>query len=78
MNVLKYIDWRFLLASFIVGLGMLYFVVPPSRRVFVYPSPENVEQLLYRDKGGTCFRWTAKEVNCPTDPHDIAAIPPQV
>jgi len=74
----KFIDIRLFIASFIVGSIMVYFVVPLKRQVFVYPTPDNIDQLHYRDKANQCFQWTQHEVNCPQDPHEIYKMPGQV
>jgi hypothetical protein len=43
----------------------------------VYPTPDNVNTLEYIDKANNCFRFEAKEVNCPSDKSSIKDIPIQ-
>lgn len=68
--------------AFIVSLaiGILFVYLGnegESRQIFVYPSPENVHLLQYRDKAGTCFQYKQTKVSCPTNSKDISKIPIQ-
>ena len=47
------------------------------RTIYIYPSPENVELMIYRDKASQCFAFEQKEVKCPINPLEIAKIPAQ-
>jgi hypothetical protein len=51
--------------------------VPDTRKIYVYPTPENVDALQYRDKTNSCFSLAQKEVSCPTNENEIAKIPAQ-
>lgn len=73
----KYIDVKIFLASLAFGLFAVYVTVPSDKKIYVYPNPENVEVLQYRDKTGTCFSFQQKEVACPKDESKIEKIKPQ-
>ena len=77
MNVFNFIDARFFVLSLIIGLFAVYISMPDLRTVYVYPTPENVSILQYKDKTGTCFSFSQEEVICPTDPNDISKVPVQ-
>jgi hypothetical protein len=77
MSVFNFIDARFFVLSLIVGLFAVYISMPDLRTVYVYPTPENVSLLQYKDKTGTCFSFSQEEVTCPTDPNDISKVPVQ-
>jgi hypothetical protein len=47
------------------------------KTIYVYPSPENVRQVLYQDKADNCFTFEANEVKCPNDPEKIKVVPIQ-
>jgi hypothetical protein len=47
------------------------------RKIYVYPSPENVDILQYRDKTNTCFQMKQKEVKCPKSEKEIFKVPVQ-
>ena len=74
----KYIDVPIFMVSLIVGLLIMYYTMPDLRKIYVYPTPENVDLLQYKDKAGNCFHYKEKEVTCPTNPNNIAKIPVQV
>ena len=75
--MLKFIDARFFLLSLVIGLFAVYITMPDLRTIYVYPTPENVSILQYKDKTGTCFSFTQEEVTCPTNANEISKIPVQ-
>jgi hypothetical protein len=50
---------------------------PDNRIVYIYPSPENIDKILFKDKADNCFNFEKVEVECPTDPSKISTIPIQ-
>jgi hypothetical protein len=76
-NMMKYINIYILLISFVVGLIFVYFMTPEMRNIYVYPTPENVEILQYKDATDTCFKYKQKEVKCPSNPKEITKPKPQ-
>jgi hypothetical protein len=77
MALFKYINLPIFFASLLFGLFAVYILIPDMRKIYVYPTPENVDILLYRDKTGQCFRFAEKEVVCPTDASKMAKLPVQ-
>jgi len=77
IKITKYINLKYLLLSFIVGLIAVYLVSEENRIVYIYPTPENVDLMLYRDKANQCFAFEHTEVTCPNNPLDIARVPVQ-
>tara|TARA_B100000035_G_scaffold315065_1_gene333726 strand:+ start:1415 stop:1648 length:234 start_codon:yes stop_codon:yes gene_type:complete len=73
----KYIDVKIFLASLALGLFAVYVTVPKNKKIYVYPNPENIDVLQYKDKTGTCFSFQQKEVQCPRDEKKIETIKPQ-
>jgi len=65
------------LISLAVGLFFVYIYGNDMKTIYVYPSPENVHQILYKDKADNCFTFEASEVKCPTDKTKIKTIPIQ-
>jgi hypothetical protein len=76
-NFMRFINVPVFLASFVFGLIAVYITVDDTRRIFVYPTPDNVAAIQYRDKAGTCFDFKSKGVKCPTNSWDISKIPAQ-
>jgi hypothetical protein len=73
----KYINIPVFIASLIIGLTIVYYTMPDQRKIFVYPSPENIDILQYRDKTDSCFSMKQKEVACPKNENEIMKIPVQ-
>ena len=45
--------------------------------IFIYPSPETVNKVLFKDKAENCFYFEEKEVKCPSDESQISSLPLQ-
>ena len=73
----KYIDFKIFLFSLVFGLFAVYMTAPTMRKIYVYPSPENINLLQYKDKTDTCFSFQQKELKCPSDSSKISIIPMQ-
>jgi len=77
LNIFKYINVKIFLVSLALGIFMVYVTISNDRKIYVYPTPENIEILQYRDKTDTCFQFEQKEVPCPKNEKDISKIPVQ-
>lgn len=78
MNFMKYINVPIFLISLAIGLFFVYMTIPDMRNIYVYPTPENVDILQYKDKASQCFQYKETEVSCPANEKDISVVPPQV
>jgi hypothetical protein len=74
---LKYINVKVFLLSLAVGLLFVYLSTPDPTVIVVYPTPDNVDKIKYKDKASNCFRFLANEVICPKNKSDIKTIPLQ-
>ena len=43
----------------------------PPKVVIKYPTPDNVKKTVYRDTADTCYKYKAKQVQCPKDSSKI-------
>jgi hypothetical protein len=77
MGLFKYINLPVFIISLAFGIFAVYVTMPDTRTIYVYPTPENIEQLQYRDKTDTCFSLRQKEVKCPKNESEITRIPAQ-
>ena len=77
MGVFRFIDMKILLVSLALGLFAVYITMPDQRLIYVYPTPENVDVMQYKDSTDTCFSIKQTEVACPINEKDIAKIPIQ-
>ena len=77
IQLTKYINVPVFIISFAIGLFFVYATVGDMRTIYIYPSPENTELMIYSDKASQCFAFEQKEVGCPVNPMEIAKIPTQ-
>lgn len=65
------------LISFAVGLFFAYILGPEMKTIYIYPSPENINKILFKDKAENCFYFEQQTVECPKDNKSIFQIPMQ-
>jgi len=58
-------------------LLFLYILGPKKKIIYVYPTPENVDKILFKDKANNCFQFDEMSVDCPTDISNIFSVPIQ-
>jgi hypothetical protein len=75
--LLKYISIPIFLISFTIGLFFIYVLGPEIKTIYIYPSPENVDKILFKDKAENCFYFEEQEIKCPKDETLISKIPIQ-
>lgn len=77
MLLLRYISIPIFLVSFAVGLVFVHLFGPEIKTIYVYPTPETVDKVLFKDKAGNCFSFEEKSVACPRDPSLLKHTPIQ-
>jgi len=75
--ILNYISLPVFLISFAIGLLFIYIMGPEIKTIYIYPSPENVDKILFKDKAENCFYFEEENVECPKDEKLISKIPIQ-
>jgi hypothetical protein len=75
--ILNYISIPIFLVSFAIGLLFIYALGPEMKKIYIYPSPENVDKVLFKDKADNCFNFEEVIVKCPKDEKLISKIPIQ-
>jgi len=38
-----------------------------NKKIFVYPTPQNISTIQYKDVADNCFSFVSKEIPCPND-----------
>ncbi len=76
-SVSKFIHLPAFIVSFAVGVLFVYLYNDEKRTILVYPRPDNVGELAYRDPAGACFYFKETEVVCPEDEDEITKFPHQ-
>ena len=75
--LLNYISLPIFLISFAIGTFFIYILGPKMKTIYIYPSPENVNKVLFKDKAENCFLFKEEIVECPNDISLISNIPIQ-
>jgi hypothetical protein len=75
--IFNYISLPIFLISFAIGLLFIYLMGPEMKTIYIYPSPENVDKVLFKDKADNCFYFKEENVECPKDDNLISKIPMQ-
>jgi len=70
---MKFVSIPVFLISLSFGLFLTYITNPPVRTILVFPTPDNVDELVFRDNSQNCFSFTAKEVKCPANSDEISS-----
>ena len=73
----KFIDFRVFLISLAIGLFFVYIYRPDPTIIYVYPTPDNVDKITYKDKANNCYKYKSIDVLCPNDKSKINQIPIQ-
>ncbi len=76
-KVFRLINWPIFIISFIVGVIFITYFAPDRRTVYVYPTPETVNEVQYKDAAGNCFEMEEEKTKCPSNKTDIKKIPVQ-
>ena len=75
--ILNYISLPIFFISFAIGLFFVYLMGPETKTIYIYPTPENVDKVLFKDKADNCFLFEQEVVECPKDQNLISKVPIQ-
>jgi len=71
MGFLKYINIPVFIISLAIGLFFVYIYQAEKRVVYVYPQPDNIDYIQYKDATGTCFNAKQESVKCTSNAESI-------
>lgn len=78
MKLTQFINIPIFLISLSIGIISVYIMNnSDKRKIIVYPTPDNIDEILYKDKSDTCFKFKQTQVNCPINRNEISKINPQ-
>ena len=69
---MKYVSLPVFLISLAFGLFFVYIYGEDLKPIYVYPTPENVNKILYQDKADNCFKYNEIETECTSDAKDLS------
>jgi hypothetical protein len=75
--IFNYISFPIFFISLAIGIFFVYVIGPESKPIYIYPSPENIDKVLFKDDANNCFKYEQKEVMCPKDSSELANTPVQ-
>jgi hypothetical protein len=75
--IFDYISFPVFFVSLAIGLFFIYILGPDTKKVYIYPSPDNIEKILFKDDANNCFQYEPEEVKCPKDESKITNVPVQ-
>lgn len=77
-GLFKYINIPVFALSFAIGVYFVSFLGENQvRKIYVYPTPETLDSIQYKDSTDTCFSVKHNQVKCPKDASKIHKIPVQ-
>ena len=65
------IDPFYFFISLVIGLFFAYLFTPTPEVIIRYPTPENAGKIIYQDTNNICYKYKAKEIQCPSDKSKI-------
>ncbi len=75
--IFRYISLPIFIISFAIGLFFIYVLGPEVKTIYIYPTPESVNKVLFKDKAENCFYFDEEIVDCPKDETQISSVPIQ-
>lgn len=53
--------------AFCIGMFYVYANDPQERAIIKYPTPYNVNKLVYRGEADNCYKFKTQEVECKSE-----------
>ena len=73
MGFFKYINIPVFMISLAIGLFFVYIYQVEKRVIYVYPRPDNIDLIQYKDATGACFKAKQEKVKCSKSAVNIPA-----
>lgn len=69
--MLHFLHFPTFIISLSIGLLAAYLFQPKKQVILVYPNPDNLNKVLYKDKAGTCYNFNSEMIKCPRNNKNI-------
>jgi len=76
--IFNYISFPIFIISFAIGIFFVYLWGPDKKIIYVYPTPENVDKMLFKDNADNCFYFEETEIECPSNNSFLSEVPIQM
>lgn len=78
LSLSKFINVPVFIISLLIGLFIIYYSMNGEiRKIYIYPTPDNIHLLQYKDNANMCFEFKEHEITCPIDDAKISRYTPQ-
>lgn len=58
------VELFYIAVGLFLGFFIIYATTPPPTVIFKYPTLDNIQNTIYVDRSGQCYKYYAKEVSC--------------
>ena len=72
--MLEKINFHVFIIAFAIGILYCYLITPTPDVIIKFPTPYN-QDIIYKDKTDTCYKYKAEKKECPLDKNKIKAQP---
>jgi hypothetical protein len=73
--LLDHINVLYILLGIAIGIIAQFVVIPEKKVIVKYPEPGKADKMTFRDSNGTCFKFTATEVDCKANEAELQDFP---
>jgi hypothetical protein len=70
-----HINVLYILLGIAIGIIAQFVVIPEKKVIVKYPEPGKADKMTFRDSNGTCFKFTATEVDCKANEGELNEFP---
>ena len=71
------IDLKLFLASFFIGIFVVYILGSDRKVVQLYPSPDTYKDIVIQDDVGNCYKYEQQKTSCEANKDKITSFPVQ-
>ena len=70
------LSWPTFIVSFAIGIFFVYITQVDPKVIIIFPTPDNVDKVQYKDSADNCYHFKHEITECPQDKF-IDSIPVQ-